>query len=434
MTPPKRYAARADRVCSSVMRAILQHAGQPGIISLAGGLPADEALPVDRYEQAFGQVMATEGRAALQYGTAQGYLPLRETLAALLERFGIHCGAYDVLISSGSQQALDLLGKVFLDPGDQVLLEEPTYLGAIQAFNAYGARYTAVPMDESGLRVDVVERLLAEDAARGARRRIKLIYALPTFQNPSGRCLSLARRRQLVAVASRYGVPIVEDDAYGQLRYEGAHLPSLKSFDRNGNVIYVGTASKILAPGLRVGWVVAAPDVLARLLDVKQPADLHTATISQIATCRLLEDGFLPGHIERLKALYRERRDVLIRAIDEYFPVNVRSTRPEGGFFVWVELPERVDVDDLSREALELGVAFVPGHAFHADGSGRNTLRLSFSNVPPEALREGARRLGDAIRSQLNNGSRRIPVVAARASQEQSKPVTVLRAPRAAVA
>jgi 2-aminoadipate transaminase len=307
--------------------------------------------------------------------------------------------ADDVLMTNGSQQALDLIGKLLLDPGDTVVVENPTYLGALQAFNQYQATYTVVPMDEDGMRVDDLEQVLSNG------RRIKFIYAIPNFQNPTGRSMSLARRRRLVELATRYGVPILEDDPYGELRYEGSHLPSLKSLDAAGSVIYLGTFSKILAPGFRLGWIVAAPELMEGLLHGKQPSDLHTGMIQQMATYEVCKSGFVDSHVLEIKRFYKERRDVMLQALAEHFPSDAHYTRPAGGMFVWAELPRHIDTRELLLDAIQDKVAFVPGQGFHPDNSGANTMRLNFSNVPPDQLREGVRRLGVAIQRRLANRS-----------------------------
>jgi 2-aminoadipate transaminase len=319
-------------------------------------------------------------------------------IAERLSRFGMACDHDDLLVTNGSQQALDLMGKIFLNPGDAVLVEKPTYLGALQAFNQYQATYEIVPMDEDGMRVDEVERILAQ---RSGRAPIKFIYALPNFQNPTGRSMSLERRHRLVQLASHYGVPIVEDDPYGELRYEGAALPTLKSLDTDSSVIYLGTFSKILAPGFRLGWMLAGPEVMEALMHGKQPSDLHTGMAQQMATYEVAKGGFVDQHVERIKDFYRERRDVMLRSIEEHFPADAHYTRPAGGLFVWAELPRDIDTRELLLDAIEQKVAFVPGQGFHADGSGTNTMRLNFSNVPPDKLQAGVQRLGHAIQRRL---------------------------------
>jgi 2-aminoadipate transaminase len=399
------YAQRTERMRASDIREILKVTAQPDVISLAGGLPAPELFPVDEYRRAFEWVLETDGAQALQYGPSEGYRPLRDLLAQRLSRFGMPSAADDILITNGSQQALDLLGKVLLDPGDAVLVERPTYLGALQAFGQYQPTFVAVGMDDDGMQVEQVERALQ------AHRNIKLIYALPNFQNPTGRSMSLARRKQLVEVASRFGVPVVEDDPYGELRYEGEHLPTLKALDREDVVIYLGTFSKILAPGFRLGWVVAGPQILETLLHAKQPSDLHTGMAQQMATWQVARDGFVDSHVEHIKDFYRERRDVMLQALEEHFPEDAHFTRPAGGLFVWAELPSFIDTRELLVDAVREKVAFVPGQGFHSDHSGTNTMRLNFSNVPPELLREGIRRLGQAIDRRLEQPTRSEPRV-----------------------
>ncbi len=404
----QQYARRAEGMRASDIREILKVTAQPDVISLAGGLPAPELFPIDEYRRAFEWVLESDGAVALQYGPSEGYRPLRTYLAERLFRFGLRCTADDILITNGSQQALDLLGKIMLDPEDVVVVEKPTYLGALQAFNQYQASYVVVPMDEDGMRVDELEPLLARPLPTG--RRVKFIYAIPNFQNPTGRTLSLPRRKQLVEMASHYGVPVVEDDPYGELRYEGERLPTLKSLDTSGTVIYLGTFSKILAPGLRLGWVVTGPEAMEVLLHGKQPADLHTGMIQQMATYEVCRNGFVDDHVEQVKAFYKERRDVMLEALEEHFPREARFTHPSGGLFVWAELPRHVDTRELLVDAVQDRVAFVPGQGFHPDNTGTNTMRLNFSNVPPEQLREGVRRLGTAIAKRLARPTVESPV------------------------
>jgi 2-aminoadipate transaminase len=388
------YADRTGRMTASDIREILKVTAMPEVISLAGGLPAPEVFPIEEFRQAYDRVLTERGAAALQYSTSEGYGPLRELIAQRLRRAGSNCTPANILITNGSQQALDLLGKVLLNPGDKVLLEKPSYLGAIQAFDSYEARYALVPMDEDGMLVEGLDDLLG-------REQIKLIYALPNFQNPSGRTMSLERRRKLVEAATRHGVPIVEDDPYGELRFEGRDLPSLASLDEAGVVIGLGTFSKLLAPGLRLAWMAIPDEAYEMFLLAKQPADLHTSTITQMAAYEVAKDGFIDRHLEVIRSVYRERRDVMLDALEAHFPSSARWTKPEGGMFVWAELPEEVDTRDLLREAVEQKVAFVPGQSFYADGTGRNTMRLNFSNVTPDRLRVGIERLGRAIEHRL---------------------------------
>ncbi len=400
LTPwEQRYAQRTQRMASSAIRELLKLTEKPDIISFAGGLPAPEMFPVQAVEEACVRVLRDEGARALQYSTTEGYLPLREMIARHTSRYGIHVTPENMLITSGSQQALDLLGKIFINPGDRVLVESPTYLGALQAWNAYGAEYVAVPSDEHGMRTDALESAL--------RTGPKFIYVLPNFQNPTGVTLAMERRSQLVEIADRYGVPIVEDDPYGQLRFEGDHLPSVVVLDGQyqehcdtcyrGNVIYLSTFSKTLAPGLRMAWVIAPPDVIRKLVQAKQGTDLHTSTFNQMVAYEVARGGFLDRHVRTIRQVYLERRNIMLATMEQTFPEGVHWTRPEGGLFLWGILPEWLDAAQVLEMAIEHKVAFVPGAAFHATGGGHNTMRINYSNASPEAIKEGITRLGEVL-------------------------------------
>ncbi|MGA9643513.1 MAG: PLP-dependent aminotransferase family protein [Terriglobales bacterium] len=402
-----RYAQRTKNVRSSAIRELLKITQNPAIISFAGGLPAPDVFPVERFRHACTKVLEKDARIALQYGATEGYEPLREMIARHTSRYGIKAQPENVLITSGSQQALDLIGKLLINSGDRVLVEAPTYLGALQAFNVYGAEYVCVPSDNDGLRTDLLEEPL--------RSGPKFMYVLPNFQNPGGTTLAEGRRHQLVLLAERYGIPIIEDDPYGQLRYEGEHLPPLVVLDREnlrrdrgysiGNVIYLSTFSKTLAPGLRLGWMVAPPDVITKLVQLKQGADLHTSTFGQMVAYEVARDGFLDEHIKLIRRVYGERRDVMLQALEENFPHEVTWTHPFGGLFLWVTLPAGMDSHRLFDAALKENVAFVPGDQFYSGNGfaeeGLRHLRLNFSNAQPDQIREGIRRLSIAIKSQL---------------------------------
>jgi len=400
-----RYALRTKGITSSQIRELLKVTQKPGMISFGGGLPAPDVFPIQRFEDACHKVLTEQASLALQYGETEGYRPLRELIASNMARYGIKAKLENVMITSGSQQALDLIGKLFINRGDRVLLEAPTYLGALQAFNVYGAEYESVPIDNDGLRTELLEQPL--------RSGPKFMYVLPNFQNPAGTTLSEGRRHELVLLADRYGIPIVEDDPYGQLRYEGEHLPPLVVLDREnlrrdqgysiGNVIYLSTFSKTLAPGLRLGWIVAPPEVIGKLTQLKQGADLHTSTFTQFVAYEVARDGFLDKHVKLIRKIYGERRDVMLQALQEFFPPTVTWTHPKGGLFLWVTLPEGLDMQALFKSAIEQNVAFVPGDSFYAhDGrEGSRHMRLNFSNAAPEQIREGIRRLAAAVKSQL---------------------------------
>ncbi len=394
-----RYAQRLQRVGSSVIRDLLKLTEQPEVISFAGGLPAPEIFPVEEFSKACQNVLRHFGAQAMQYGPTDGYLPLREMIIRHTGRFGIQASTDNVLLTSGSQQALDLLGKIFINPGDRILVESPTYLGALQAWNAYGAEYIPVPVDEQGMQMDALEEAL--------RCGPKFIYVLPNFQNPSGVTLSLERRRTLVELADRHGVPIIEDDPYGQLRYEGEHLPPVVVLDDQlqnnndgayrGNVIYLSTFSKILAPGIRLGWVIAPPQVINRLVQAKQGADLQTATFNQMAVYEVARGNFLDQHIAKIRQVYGRRREVMLEALEAHSPPGVQWTHPRGGLFLWVTLPPGINTRTLLQAAIEQKVAFVPGEPFHPCGGGENTMRLNFSNASPKGIWEGIARLGGVL-------------------------------------
>ncbi len=415
MTTPwgNRYALRTEGMTSSVIRELLKLTEAPDVISFAGGLPAPEVFPVEEFRQAADTVLKEMGPKALQYGATEGYMPLRTFIVKTMARYGIYAQEDNVLITSGSQQALDLIGMVLLNPGDKILTEKPTYLGALQAWRAYQARYVTVPIDEHGLRTDLLEEAL--------RSGPKFMYILPNFQNPGGVTLSLKRRMELIKMADDYGIPIIEDDPYGQLRYSGEHLPPLVVLDCDhlesrahdghgyftGNVIYTSTFSKTLAPGLRLGWIVAPVEVIQRCVQAKQGIDLHTSTFTQMVAYELVKDGFLDQHVKLIRKVYAERRDVMLAAMERYFPTEVTWTRPDGGLFLWAWMPEEINTAELLKRAVARHkVAFVPGNAFHPDGSGTNTMRLNFSNAKPDMIEEGIRRLGLLLKETIGETAR----------------------------
>ncbi len=413
-----RYASRALRIKSSTIRELLKITQRPEVISFGGGLPSPDVFPVQRFEEACRTVLETHGAQALQYGATEGYEPLREMIAKNMARYGILAKAENVLITSGSQQALDLIGKLLINSGDRVLVEAPTYLGALQAFDVYSAEYVTVPLDDDGLRIDQLETSL--------RLNPKFMYILPNFQNPAGVTLTEERRHRLIFLADKYGVPIIEDDPYGQLRYEGEHLAPLVVLDRQnlcrdngftqGNVIYLSTFSKTLAPGIRLAWIVAPPDVVGKLVMLKQAADLHTATFNQIVVYEMAKDGFLDQHVKLIRQVYRERRDVMLQALQQFFPAEVTWTRPKGGLFLWVTMPEGINCRSLFRAALAEDVAFVPGDCFYRNDSpdGCRHMRLNFSNSQRDEIREGIRRLSVAVKMGVRTKQAPLEIVGGR--------------------
>jgi 2-aminoadipate transaminase len=402
-----RYALRTRGMTSSIIRELLKFTQKPEVISFAGGLPAAEYFPVERFKEACEYVLSNQAHLALQYSPTEGYMPLREMIAERLRRYNICANVNNVLITSGSQQALSFIGMLLINPGDHILVEQPTYLGALQAFNAYQACYIGVPSDEHGIVTEHVPEML--------RHGPKFMYIVPNFQNPAGTTLSAERRVELIQIAQEHGVPIVEDDPYGALRFEGEHQKPLVVVDSElaggnggyytGNIIYLSTFSKTLAPGLRIAWIVAPPDVISRLVQIKQGADLHSATFNQMVIYEVAKDGFIDEHIKKLREVYRKRRNVMLGAMDRYMPPEVEWTHPEGGLFLWAHFPDSVDIQALFDEAVRRDVAFVPGYAFYTTPNPPPTARLNFSCMNEDQIIEGIRRLSDATKQVLHEAS-----------------------------
>ena len=382
------------------------------LISFAGGMPDSSLFPIDAFRRVLNQVLRTEGRELLQYSPASGYPPLRRYLADYLIRKGIVVNETDILIVNGSQQGLDLVARTFLDPGDQVVVEGPSYPGALQIFRAHQAEILTVPVGEDGIRRDLLEGLIH-------RHVPKCLYVMPTFQNPTGATVSLQGRRELLAMAAKAQVPIIEDDFHGELRYDEAPVMPLRGLDRKGLVIAVGTFSKILFPGLRVGWIVAPPEVMEHLIIAKRGSDLHTSALIQAAIYHFCRRRLLDQHMERMRVEYQRRRDTLLQALSQHCPRGVTWTRPLGGFSLMLTLPQGFDSQSLLSEAAREGVLYTPGSLFYSDGGGRNQLQLSFSEAPPERIEEGVHRLSKVIGAALRNGQR------LRASTRQESPPLV---------
>ncbi|MBP2311934.1 PLP-dependent aminotransferase family protein [Azospirillum soli] len=387
------FAGRVGGMSASEIRELLKLVDRPEIISFAGGIPDPDFFPTSAIARAYEKLFQSNAGAggALQYTISEGYTPLREWICAYMGRHAIKAGLDEVVVTSGSQQGLEFIGKLLIGPGDKILVTRPTYLGALQAFSPYEPSYLSVPMDEEGPELAAVEAALEQ--------KPKFLYLVPDFQNPNGTTVSLARREALLDLCAKHGVPIVEDAAYTELRYDGEPLPPIVALDaaRNGgkitNVIYCGSFSKTMVPAFRVGWINGPAEVINRLVLMKQAGDLHTSTINQVILHDVVSEIF-DAHIRRLRVAYKERRDAMLSALEEFAPEGVTWTKPQGGMFVWIELPEGTDgVALLERAIREANVAFVPGSAFHADRSGKNTLRLSFSATNPQRIREGIRRL-----------------------------------------
>jgi len=387
---PWQLARRAERLEPSVIREILKITEQPGIISLAGGLPAPESFPVQAMREACQRVLTDTPREALQYAASEGYGPLREWVAAQLGMQGLNVQAAQVLITAGSQQGLDLVGKLLIDAGSRVAVEAPTYLGALQAFAPYEPEFVAVDCDEQGPRPEALA------AAAGAR----LLYLLPNFQNPSGRSMGAARRVEVAQAAARAGLPLVEDNPYGDLWFDAAPPPPLCAMAGEGG-IYLGSFSKVLAPGLRLGYLVAPPALYPKLLQAKQAADLHTPGFNQRVAHEVIRNGFLDTHLPKVRVRYKAQRDAMRSALDKHLPAGCRFSVPAGGMFFWVELPARLDAVALLPRAVEAGMAYVPGAPFYCDAPRLNTLRLSFVTVAPPLIEQGVATLGRVLAAAI---------------------------------
>lgn len=391
-----KFSKRVPQGDTDAVGDILKVAGDPKVMSFAGGLPAPELFPVDKVKKAADKVLDEKGPAALQYGSSQGVPELRNVILKRLEVEGIHTDADHIMVATGSQQSIDLTGKMFLDEGDAVIVEDPTYLTAIDVFRSYGARFVGVEMDEDGMRMDSLEQALKDNP------NAKMIYTVPTFQNPTGRTMTLDRRKKLVELADKYDVMILEDNPYGAIRWEGENLPSLKSMDKTDHVIYMGTMSKIFAPGLRLGWVVADPKLIKKYTMMKQSADLHTDSFAQYVCAEYFEENDINEHIKAITNLYHKREQLMVKAIDKYFPKGVTHSNPEGGMFLWVMVPGVEDSQKLFDAALKKNVAIVPGDPFFGNDTIPGTFRMNYSNTPEDKIEDGVKRLAEAIEEVMS--------------------------------
>ena len=393
------FATRTQQMKRSTVREILKLTARAEVISFAGGLPAPELFPVERIRQATDMVLAERGQEVLQYSTTEGMPELRDLIAKRLSAGKFQISRDNIIITSGSQQGVDMIARIFLDEGDRVIVENPTYVGMMTSWRPFNLEFSAVPTDDDGMIVDELEPLLAQ--------KPKLMYAIPTFQNPQGTTLTRARRENLARLIAQFGLPFVEDDPYGELRFSGEPVPTVLQIEAeqrgattlDGNVIYCGTFSKVLTPGLRIGWVAAAYPVIDKLVQVKQATDLHTSTFNQFVSYEVARDEeFLNEHIETLREVYRQRRDLMLQTMDEHFPQEVTWTRPDGGLFLMVTMPPYLNARDVLKQALEHDVAFVPCDDFYIGDAGHNMFRLNYSNARPERIVEGIKRLGSVLK------------------------------------
>jgi 2-aminoadipate transaminase len=392
------YSANSKRFKASEIRELLEISQRPGVISFAGGLPNTHAFPVDEVKKIANIVLEEEGPRALQYGPTSGLREFREKIAEMMQKDGIHASIDNVFITVGSQQGLDLAGRVFLNRGDVVFLELPSYLGGINAFRSYGPKFVGVPLDNEGMNVDILEEKIKESKRKG--ETAKFIYTVPSFQNPAGVELSEERRKRMVDIAQDNNLLIIEDDPYGKLRFEGKPLKPIKTYDEN--VIYMATFSKILSPGLRVAYVVAPDDVPRKMVVAKQSVDLCTPTFTQLIAYHFMKNGFIEQHIPKIIEMYKRKRDIMLSALEEFFPAGCTWTHPNGGMFLWATLPEKIDTAKMVDEAIQNEkVAYVHGRAFYYNSGGSNAMRLNFSNPSDDNIREGIQRLAKVIMKRL---------------------------------
>ncbi len=390
------FADRTSGIKASDIRELLKVASRPDIISFAGGLPASELFPVENMKAALDAVMDEQGRAAMQYGPTDGYLHLREQICErVAAKNNIHTDPEHVFITAGSQQGLDFLGKLFLNPGDVVVLESPSYLGAINAFKQYQPNFISIPTDENGMIMEELEKVLANTP------NVKLIYIIPDFQNPTGRTWPRERREQFIQIINKYGVPAIEDNPYGDLRFKGEFLPSLKSLDTDGLIVYFGSFSKILTPGFRVGWIIADSRIIEKVNHIAQAAVLQTATLNMMAVSKYIDMFDLDAHVATILPVYKHRCELMIDTMRKTFPAEAVFTDPDGGLFTWIELPEYINTRELAPLAMEKKVAYVPGSGFYPKGDKNNGMRLNYSCSSDEKIIQGVNILADVIKGAL---------------------------------
>jgi 2-aminoadipate transaminase len=393
------YSKNALNMKRSEIRELLKVSRIPDMISFAGGLPASETFPVKELGEISCEILRRRGATALQYGTTEGEAPLREEISKWMMREKSTVKPENILVTAGSQQGLDIVSKVFLDPKDIVVLELPSYIGGLHAFTAYRAKMMGVPQDEDGMRIDVLEKVLARLAKR--KKKPKFIYVVPDFQNPSGVTLPLQRRRKLLELAYQYEVPILEDSPYRDLRFKGEGVPAIYSLDKEKQVIALGTFSKILCPGLRLAWIMAPSEWMDRMIVAKQSMDLCCPTYNQLIVAEYMKRGLMQRQVESIRKLYSKKVEAMLIALKKYMPKGVRWTHPEGGLFLWVKLPKNMSANDLLTKAIENKVAYVVGSAFYCNGKGQNTMRLNFSYPTEQQIDEGIHRLAKMIRENM---------------------------------
>ena len=392
-----KFSEVAKSLHASDIREILKVTENPEIISFAGGLPAPELFPIEDMKKVDVAILEKEGRQALQYSTTEGYVPLRKHIAERMKSaFQTDCSYENIIITAGSQQGLSLLGNIFLNKDDIVLVESPTYMGATTAFNVKFPQFIEVPTDDKGMIPEELDKIIAKYGDR-----IRLMYVIPDFQNQTGITWPLERRKAFMNIINQHDIPVIEDDPYGELRYEGKSLPTLKSMDTKGNVIFFGSFSKILMPGLRLGWMVAAPEILEKAVMLKQTVDLQSSSFAQRQVSYYMDMFDLDAHVQEIRNLYGKRRTLMYDSMKKYFPEGVSFTYPEGGLFTWVTLPEGMDAKAMMPKVIDKKVAYVPGTAFYPNGGNANHFRLNYSNMPEDRIVEGIKRLADVLKEEI---------------------------------
>lgn len=387
-----KFSDRANGLKASAIRELLKLTEMPEVISFAGGLPAPELFPVEKVKEIFAEVMKKEGTSALQYGPTEGYRPLREIVAKQrMSTAQMDLTADDILITTGSQQGLEFSAKLFLNKGDAVICESPSYLGAINAFAAYEPKFVEVEMDEEGIIISELEKALKENPDA------KMIYTIPDFQNPTGKTMPDDRRKRIAELAAEYKIPVIEDNPYGELIFEGTVHPAIKSYDKEGWVVFLGTFSKIFAPGMRLGWVCASPKILDKYIIIKQGADLQSSSLDQRIAAAFMQKYDLNDHISKIREVYGKRRDLMLECMDKYFPAEVKHTNPYGGLFAWVELRDDLDAAKIMEECIKENVAYVPGEPFFPTRGRKNFFRVNYSCMPDDKIIEGVKRIGKVL-------------------------------------
>lgn len=393
------YSKNAKSMRRSEIRDLLKFTRQPDLISFAGGLPAPETFPLKDIENICIQILHEKGALALQYGPTEGEYVFRQQIANWMAREKPTIKPENILVTSGSQQGLDILGRVFLDPSDIAIVEIPSYIGALQAFTAYRAKLVGIPQDDEGMRIDLLEKAL--DKFAGKKKKPKFIYVVPDFQNPSGVTMSLGRRRKLLQLAYKHEIPVVEDSPYRDLRFTGQSVPPIYALDKENQVMMLGTFSKLLCPGLRLGWLMAPTEWMDRMVVAKQAMDLNSPSFTQLIAAEYIKRGLLKEQIKGICQLYKKKRQLMLDALQKYMPKGVTWTKPEGGLFLWVRLPKKMSANDLFLKAIDNKVAYVIGSAFHCNGKGQNTMRLNFSYASDAQIDEGIKRLAKMIKENI---------------------------------